>query len=80
MKKAAAPTKKRGRGRPPKGPGGRVFTAAYLPPQLVEKLDAYVKEMQKATKGASRGDVLAEALQTHRPFRLWLLARVKRLP
>ena len=67
--------KDRGRGRPPKSPGGRVFTAAYFPAQLVAALDAYVKHLQKATKGASRGDVLAEALRTHRPFRLWLARR-----
>lgn len=65
--------KKRGRGRPRKDPGGRLFAAAWLPADLLRQLDAYVAELQKAGPGASRGDVIAEALRTHRPFRLWLL-------
>lgn len=71
-KKPAAP-KKRGRGRPRKDPGGRVFAASWLPAELLRQLDAYVAELQEGAPGASRGDVIAEALRTHRPFRLWLL-------
>jgi hypothetical protein len=69
--KPAAP-KKRGRGRPRKDPGGRLFAASWLPADLLRGLDAYVAELQKAAPGASRGDVVAEALRTHRPFRQWL--------
>ena len=71
-KKPASPNK-RGRGRPRKDPGGRLFAAAWLPADLLGQLDAYVEELQKASRGAGRGDVIAEALRTHRPFRLWLL-------
>lgn len=71
-KMPAAP-KKRGRGRPKKNGHGRLPAAAWLPAELVEQLDAYVETLKKAKKGASRGDVIAEALRTFRPFRLWLL-------
>jgi hypothetical protein len=71
-KKPAAP-KKRGRGRPPKDPGGRLFAATWLPADLLRQLDVYVEELKSARKDAGRGDVIAEALRTHRPFRVWLL-------
>jgi hypothetical protein len=71
--KKSKPGKKRGLGRPRKDPGGRLFAASWLPADLLRQLDAYVAELQKAAPGASRGDVIAEALRTHRPFRLWLL-------
>lgn len=67
--------KKRGRGRPRKNGGGRVFTAAHLPPELVEHLDAFVKHLRTKTRGASRGDVLAAALRRYPPFRRWLEKR-----
>jgi hypothetical protein len=72
LKKPPTP-KKRGRGRPRKDPGGRLFAAAWLPAELLRQLDAYVEELKTAKKGTGRGDVIAEALRTHRPFRLWLL-------
>jgi hypothetical protein len=71
-KNPAAP-KKRGRGRPRKDGHGRVPAASWLPTELLRQLDAYVAELQKDAPGASRGDVLAAALKTHRPFRRWLL-------
>jgi hypothetical protein len=71
-KKPAAP-KKRPRGRPRKNGHGRVQTQTWLPAELARQLDAYVAELQKAAPGASRGDVVAAALRTHRPFRRWLL-------
>jgi len=70
--KKPAPSK-RGRGRPRKNGGGRLFAASWLPAELLRQLDAYVAELQKAAPGASRGDVLGKALRTHRPFRRWLL-------
>lgn len=63
--------KKRGPGRPRKDGGGRVFTAAHLPPELVEQLDRYVRELRENTPSASRGDVLAAALRQYGPFRRW---------
>lgn len=62
-----------GRGRPRKNGGGRLHAAAWLPAELVRQLDSYVKALQKAAPGASRGDVLGKALRTYRPFRRWLL-------
>lgn len=75
MPKKPATPKKRGRGRPRKGGHGRVFTAAHLPPDLVEELDAFVKHLRAKTPGASRGDVIAEALRRHSPLRRWLSKR-----
>lgn len=71
-KKPAAP-KKRGRGRPRKNGGGRLFAAAWLPAELLRQLDAYVAELRKASPGAGRGDVVSAALRGHRPFQRWLL-------
>lgn len=70
-KKPAAP-QKRGRGRPRKDPGGRLYAAAWIPADLLRQLDRYVADLQKDAPGASRGDVLADALKKHRPFRRWL--------
>jgi hypothetical protein len=70
-KKPAAP--KRSRGRPKKNGGGRLPAASWLPAELLRQLDAYVADLQNATPGASRGDVLGKALRTYRPFRRWLL-------
>jgi hypothetical protein len=66
-------TPKRGRGRPRKNGGGRLFAAAWLPAELLRQLDAYVAELRTAAPGAGRGDVLGKALRTYRPFRRWLL-------
>jgi hypothetical protein len=72
MPQKAAPSK-RSRERPRKDPGGRLFAGAWLPAELLPQLDANVAELRKDAPGASRGDIIAEALRTHRPFRLWLL-------
>lgn len=69
QKRPAAP--KRGRGRPRKNGGGRIFTAAHLPPELVEQLDHHVRELREKTPSASRGDVIAAALRRYAPFRRW---------
>ena len=67
---------KRKRGRPPKAKGEmRVKVPAFLPPGLVKNLKAYVDELRKDRPGASRGDVLVDALQKYRPFRKWLARR-----
>lgn len=71
-KRAGGP-QKRGRGRPKKNGHGRVQMQTWLPVDLARHLDAYLAEIQKDAPGAGRGDVIAEALRTHRPFRLWLL-------
>jgi hypothetical protein len=71
MKTPKKPAPKRGRGRPKKNGHGRIFTAAHLPPELVEELDRYVRELREETPSASRGDVLAAALRQYGPFRRW---------
>ncbi len=73
-KRPAAP-KKRGRGRPRKDGHGRKEVSVFLPTDLLAELDRYVRDLREDAPGASRGDVLSEALRTHRPFRLWGLTR-----
>jgi hypothetical protein len=58
-------TPKRGRGRPRKNGGGRVPAASWLPAELLRQLDRHVKGLQKASPGASRGDVIAAALRRY---------------
>jgi hypothetical protein len=76
-KKPAAPKTppKRGRGRPMKNGHGRKEVSVGLPPDLLTELNAYVQALREETPGASRGDVLSEALRAFRPFRLWKLRR-----
>lgn len=63
-KKPATP-KKRARGRPRKNGGGRVHASTWLPAELLRQLDRHVAGLQKAVPGASRGDVIAEALRKY---------------
>lgn len=69
------PSKKRGRGRPPKDAHGRKEVSVFLPNDLLAELDCYVRDLRGKAPGASRGDVLSEALREFRPFRLWGLTR-----
>jgi hypothetical protein len=73
--KSKAPTApKRPPGRPRKNGTGRIQSGAWLPADLTEQLDGYVRSLRPAEPGSSRGDVLARALRAYRPFRLWLQA------
>lgn len=70
----AAP-KKRGRGRPRKDGRGRKKVSVGLPPDLLADLDRYVLELREGAPGASRGDVISNALSAFGPFRFWLTRR-----
>jgi hypothetical protein len=63
--------KKRRRGRPPKAAQKRIKVPMYLPPQFVADLKAYVAHLRREVPGASRGDVILDALEHHRPFLKW---------
>jgi len=70
--KKAKATGKRGRGRPPKGGRGRKEVSVGLPPNLLDELDRYVLALREEAPGASRGDVISNALCAFGPFRAWL--------
>jgi hypothetical protein len=56
-------------GRPRKNGHGRKGVFVYLPVDLLAELDAYVRTLRAKAPGASRGDVVAAALRSFRPFR-----------
>ncbi len=59
------------RGRPRKNGHGRKQVTIGLRPDLVEELNAYVKDLRHEAPGAGRGDVLSAALALYRPFQSW---------
>lgn len=71
IRKKPATSTKRGRGRPRKNGGGRKEVSVFLPNDLLAELDRFVRELREEAPGASRGDVLSEALRSFAPFRRW---------
>ncbi|HEY3349828.1 MAG TPA: hypothetical protein VGM13_08665 [Thermoanaerobaculia bacterium] len=72
--------KHRPRGRPRKNGHGRKEVSVGFPPDLLAQLDRYVLELRKTAPGASRGDVISNALCAFGPFRHWLTRRAKGCP
>lgn len=72
-KKAVPEPPKRGRGRPPKYPGGSAQITVRLSPQVADALARYGAYQKALTgKGATPGDIVAAALSRDRAFRQFL--------
>ena len=76
VKTPAGISRTKRRGRPRKDHlHGRKEVSVFLPTDLLADVDAYVSALRKQAPGASRGDVLSDAVRAFGPFRLWLSAR-----